>query len=208
MSIYQRLRERYTAGDTPWDHELPPPELMATIERLTPGRALDLGCGYGRAAVYLARRGWTVDAIDFVDLAIAGAERRAAAAGVADLIDFHVSSVTDLPFLAGPYDFALDVGCMHNFDDRQLAAYRSELARLLRPGALYLLFAHLRAEPIEYDEDGRPRWLPETDLYDLFLPDFHLDRVEHGITTMPDRPPWSSAWFWFCRRVNGPFVTE
>jgi SAM-dependent methyltransferase len=201
MSSYQRLRERYAAGDTPWDHEQPPPELMAAIAPLTPGRALDLGCGYGRAAVYMARRGWTVDAIDFVDLAIAGAERRAAAAGVADLIDFHISSVTDLPFLDGPYDFALDVGCMHNFDDRQLAAYRSELARLLRPGALYLLFAHLRTEPIEYDEDGRPRWLSEKTLYDLFLPDFRLDHVEHGITAMPERPPWPSAWVWFYRRT-------
>jgi SAM-dependent methyltransferase len=137
MSAYERLRERYASGETPWDHELPPPELMATIEALPPGRALDLGCGYGRAAIYMARHQWQVDAVDFIDLAIEEAVRRAEQAGVAARIQFHVSPVTDLHYLTGPYDFALDVGCMHNFDEAALRAYRDELVRLLRPGGLY-----------------------------------------------------------------------
>jgi SAM-dependent methyltransferase len=200
MSSYEQLRERYASGETPWDHELPPPELMATIEELPPGRALDLGCGYGRAAIYMARHQWQVDAVDFIDLAIEEAVRRAERAGVAARIQFHVSPVTDLHYLTGPYDFALDVGCMHNFDEAALRAYRDELVRLLRPGGLYLLFAHLRGEPVEYDSDGRPRWLSEKQLYTLFAPEFLLERVVHGETTMPDQPPWPSAWFWFRRR--------
>jgi cyclopropane fatty-acyl-phospholipid synthase-like methyltransferase len=200
MSNYEQLRERYASGETPWDHKLPPPEIMATIEELPPGRALDLGCGYGRAAIYMARRQWQVDAVDFIDLAIEEAVRRAEQAGVAGRIQFHVSPVTDLHYLAGPYDFALDVGCMHNFDEAALRAYRDELDRLLRPGGMYLLFAHLRGEPVEYDSDGRPRWLSEKQLYTLFAPEFLLERVVHGETTMPDRPPWPSAWFWFRRR--------
>jgi cyclopropane fatty-acyl-phospholipid synthase-like methyltransferase len=201
---YERLRERYANGETPWDHELPPPEVIAMLSHLPPGRALDLGCGYGRAAIYMAQQGWQVDAIDFIDLAIVGARQRAEQAGVSDQIQFHVGSVTDLHYLTGPYDFALDVGCMHNFDHEMLQAYRDEVARLLRPDGHYLLFAHLRAEPIEYDSNGRPRWLPEPLLYDLFTADFYLDQVEHGQTQMPDQAPWSSAWFWFRRRHNEP----
>jgi SAM-dependent methyltransferase len=200
MSVYERLRERYAAGQTPWDHELPPPELIATLENLPPGRALDLGCGYGRAALYMARRQWLVDGVDFIDLAVAGAINRAAEAGVAERVQFHVSPVTDLHYLSGPYDLALDVGCMHNFDENELRTYRDEVARLLRPGGLYLLFAHLRAEPVEYDVDGRPRWLPESLLHAYFKADFHLERAEHGQTQMADHPPWPSAWFWFRRR--------
>lgn len=200
MSTYEQLRQRYATGETPWDHELPPPELMATLETLPPGRALDLGCGYGRAAIYMARQQWQVEAIDFIDLALEEAARRAEEAGVAAQIQFHLSPVTDLPYLSGPFDLALDVGCMHNFDEAALRAYRDEVARLLRPGGLYLLFAHIRAEPVDDDEDGSPRGLSEPLLYDLFAADFHLERVEHGETTMPDRAPWPSAWFWFRRR--------
>jgi ubiquinone/menaquinone biosynthesis C-methylase UbiE len=45
----------------------------------TPGRALDIGCGSGRAAVYLTKRGWQVTAVDSVEKALAGAKRREAA---------------------------------------------------------------------------------------------------------------------------------
>jgi SAM-dependent methyltransferase len=200
-SKQERLRERYAAGETPWDHELPPPEVIATLPDLPAGRALDLGCGYGRAAVYMARHGWRVDGVDFIDLAIAGAQRRAEAAGVADRAQFHVGPVTDLSYLSGPYDMALDVGCMHNLDEAELRAYEAELARLLRPGGLYLLFAHLRGDPVEYDSDGRPRWLVEETLHKIFQTNFNLDKAEYGQTQMPDQDPWPSAWFWFSRLV-------
>lgn len=200
MSNYDRLRQRYATGETPWDHELPPPEVIDTLAHLAPGQALDLGCGYGRSAIYMAQHQWQVDAIDFIDLAIAEAIRRAKQAGVDNQITFHTGPVTNLYYLSGLYDFALDVGCMHNFDEAALLAYRDEVARLLRPGGLYLLFAHLRAEPIEYDSNGDPRWLPEQWLHDYFTTDFILERAEHGQTAMPDRDPWPSAWFWFRRR--------
>ncbi len=197
MGVYERLRERYEDGQVPWDHELPPPEVVAEMEKLAPGRALDLGCGYGRASIYMAQRNWQVDAVDFIDLALQEAARRARQAGVADKIQFHQSPVTDLPYLTGPYDFALDVGCMHNFNQIQLLSYRDELHRLLRSGGLYLLFAHLRNE--DNTEDESQRWLDEQQLLALFADSFVLEKVEHGITQVEDRPPWRSAWFWFRR---------
>lgn len=70
------LQQRYQRGDLPWDEPLPPPEIIALAERLPPGRALDLGSGTGRASIYLARCGWTVDGIDFVPEAVALADAR------------------------------------------------------------------------------------------------------------------------------------
>ncbi len=195
---YDRFRERYEGERVPWDDPLPPPEIVALAETLPPGRALDLGCGYGRAAIYLARRGWSVDAIDFIPKAIDIARQRAADAGVADRMHCHVASAADLPFLEPPYDLAVDIGCMHSFSEEMLIAYREELKRLLRPDGQYVLFAHLRDEPNE-DEDG-PRGIPEATLRQLLEPLFYLGRVEYGTTQVEDRPPWNSGWFWFRRR--------
>lgn len=193
---YQRLRERYETGDVPWDAEQPPPEVIALVETLPPGRALDLGCGYGRTAIYLARRGWQVDGVDFIELALEEAERRAATAGAE--VSFHHGSVTDLGFLDGPYDLAVDVGCGHGLDESGLRAYRDELHRLLRPGAVFLFFARVRdAAPAE-GGDG-PRGLDEPLFRRLFAEGFSLYRYEQGLTEMDDGSSWRSAWFWLRR---------
>lgn len=206
MSSYERFAARYAAGPVPWDDEAPPPEVVTLTAELRPGRALDLGCGFGRAAVYLARHGWRVDGVDFIPQAIAEARARAEAAGVSQMAHFHLATVTDLHFLAGPYDLALDVGCMHALNEVELPAYRDGLIRLLRPNARYLLFARLRQAETE-EEDG-PRGIPEATIYALFATTFALERVVHGLTQIPpqgsvqgieDKPAWASAWFWFRR---------
>lgn len=196
-SAYDRFRERYDEGRVPWDDPLPPPEIMALADTLTPGRGLDLGCGYGRAAIYLAQRGWSMDGVDFVPQAIAVARQRARAAGVADRARFHVASAAALPFLAPPYELALDIGCMHSFSEELLLGYRAEVVRLLPPGASYVLFAHLRGDD-EAGDDG-PRGIPEATLLNLLGGDFILERVERGTTQVEDKPPWNSGWFWFRR---------
>lgn len=200
-----RFRERYLAGDVPWDHELPPPEVVATVDGLAPGRALDLGCGYGRTAIYLAGRGWRVDGVDFIPEAVAGARERAATAGVGDRCAFHEAPVTDLGFLDGRYDLAVDVGCLHSLAEAGLRAYHRHLVRLLGPEGLFLLFAHLQ-EAGEDAADGR-RWLEEAMLRAVFAVGFALDDVEHGTTQVRDKPAWPSAWFRFLRIEDGEAAT-
>ena len=185
--------ERYATGRVPWDDELPPPEVQALVNSLKPGRALDLGCGYGRTAIYLAQHGWQVDGIDFVPQAIEGAKRRATDQGVAEHIRFHEGSVAELGFLNGRYDLAIDIGCMHSLGLPLQAAYRDELHRLLRPGATYLLFVRLQnpdADPV----DG-PRGIDEAILHSLFA-SFSLQKVELGVTSGDDYS-WRSGWFWY-----------
>jgi SAM-dependent methyltransferase len=190
-----RFTERYTTGQVPWDDVLPPPEVQHLVATLPPGRALDLGCGYGRTSIYLAQQGWQVDGVDFVPLAIAEARRRAKAAGTVKQIHFHVGSVADLHFAHGPYDLAIDVGCMHSLSTQLQESYRDELLRLLRPGAPYLLFARLRNP--DDDPASGPSGMAETALRVLFAP-FTLQKTELGMTEGADYS-WRSGWFWYLR---------
>lgn len=73
------MEDFYRDGKPPWDSGITPPELVALVEgpdALAPGRALELGCGTGTNAVYLARHGWQVAAVDLVDRAVRQARRR------------------------------------------------------------------------------------------------------------------------------------
>ena len=198
MSRFEQMVERYAQGRVPWDDELPPPEMMTLARALEPGRALDLGCGYGRSAIYLAQHGWLVDGVDFVPQAVAGAAARAEKAGVSARVQFHRASVAGLDFLSPFYDLAIDVGCLHNLDEAERQAYADGLRRLLRPGAVYLLYARLY-QPGSDPDDG-PRGLLEAAIRDLFADGFVLKKVEHGITEVEEQPIWESAWFYFYRQ--------
>lgn len=194
---YKRFVERYTTtpNNLPWDDPLPPPEVIDLVPQINPGWALDLGCGYGRTARYLAQHDWKVDAVDFVGAAVEGGRRLARQNKVSHAINFHQASVTNLNFLrSGRYDLAVDIGCMHSFDSEKLIQYRDEVARLLRPAASYLLYAHFRTEI-----EGRTHGIEQEQLEALFADQFHLLCAEYGQTVMEDRPIIKSAWYWYQR---------
>jgi SAM-dependent methyltransferase len=72
---------RYAGSELLWTAE-PNRRFASEVEGLEPGRALDLGCGEGRNAVWLAEHGWRTTGVDFSDVALAKAERLAANRGV------------------------------------------------------------------------------------------------------------------------------
>lgn len=197
MSIFDMMQERYRAHNIPWDQPLPPPEIIALAEELPPGKALDLGCGPGRTCLYLAQHGWRCDGIDFVPEAITLAQERAAQANLTDRVRFTVGSVTHLESMEPPYDLAIDIGCMHNLRGADLDAYAAEVARMIRSGGLYVLFAHLAADDAPDDER---HGLTDQTLRALFASTFTLERAELGQTTVGEMT-WPSAWYWF-RRAN------
>ncbi len=128
----------YLLGRAPWDSGISPPELIVFLEAHPPGRALDIGCGTGTNALTMASRGWQVTAIDFSSRALGAARRKALAAGAA--IRFEQGDISRLGRLEGPFDLALDIGCYHGLALTQQEAYAQALARLLRPGAAFLLY--------------------------------------------------------------------
>jgi SAM-dependent methyltransferase len=192
--LYNKLEERYKSGDLPWDDEFPPPEVIELASSLEPGSALDLGCGYGRATIYLARLGWQVDGIDFIPDAVAVAAKRTREAGVS--ARFHIASILDLGFLSGTYDLAIDVGCGHNLGSEGLVQYRDLLRGLLRRGGYFLMFARTRTDNQEESETG-PSGIELDYLLSTFSTGFELERHSVGETKVGDEPGWPSAWFRF-----------
>jgi SAM-dependent methyltransferase len=185
----------YRAGTPRWDTNVTPPELVALVERLPAGRALDLGCGTGTNAIYLAERGWDVVGVDFVGKAIAAARRKAAAAGVK--IDFRQGDVTRLESLEPPFDLAVDIGCFHGMQEDRRTAYATGLRRLLRPGGTYLLYAFKPVRVFAAMTAG----LTEEDVLACFADGFESVQIEQGT-----RPP--SAWYTFVRREAADSATE
>lgn len=147
MSVF--FRAAYLLGFKPWDSGVPPPELVAVVEgpeRLTPGRALDLGCGTGTNSIYLAQHGWTTTGIDFVPRAIRMARKKAAAAN--DRPKLMVGDVTRLTDLGIGEDFGLllDLGCFHSIPDDARDGYVRGVTTLARAGATFLMFGFVRGD--------------------------------------------------------------
>jgi SAM-dependent methyltransferase len=116
------------------------PALVAVAGDLPPARALDLGCGTGAQAVYLAAEGWDVVAVDAVPRALSAARRRASAAGVT--VDFRRGDVAELEALGiGDVGLAFDRGCFHGLPDAARDGYARGVTAVTRPGALLLLMA-------------------------------------------------------------------
>ena len=93
--------ERYAQKELVWTAE-PNRRFAAEVDGLEPGRALDLACGEGRNAVWLAERGWRVTGVDFSDVALEKAARLAASRDVD--VNWVVADVLDLEPEPGAFD--------------------------------------------------------------------------------------------------------
>jgi 2-polyprenyl-3-methyl-5-hydroxy-6-metoxy-1,4-benzoquinol methylase len=102
MSEEARWNEKYRGRDTPWDTGQPSTELIQVVrdEKIAPGRAIELGCGTGTNAIWLAEQGFEITAVDISPLALERAKIRAEAAGVR--IQFYLADVLNPPSLGGP----------------------------------------------------------------------------------------------------------
>jgi cyclopropane fatty-acyl-phospholipid synthase-like methyltransferase len=160
---------------------------MAFIEQTAPGRALDLGCGTGTNAITLTRHKWQVTAIDFSVKAIARARRKASAAGLD--VDFRRGDVSDLSGVTGPFDYALDIGCLFTLSAEARQSCIDGLARLLPAGSHYMLYAWL-----PHQSGDRIMGLAPEEISVLVDPYFQQDQMVEGRDG--DRV---SAWYWFTR---------
>jgi SAM-dependent methyltransferase len=102
---------------------------------ITPGRVLELGCGHGRNAAYLAGLGCDVDAVDFSAQAIERARERARPA--AGSVTFQCCSIFDAQLTEGSYDLVYDSGCFHHLAPHRRRDYVELVTRALRPGGRF-----------------------------------------------------------------------
>ncbi|MFN2388965.1 MAG: class I SAM-dependent methyltransferase [Actinomycetota bacterium] len=132
-----RWDERYGADELLWGAE-PNRTLVAEVAGLVPGKALDLGAGEGRNAVWLAERGWDVTAVDFAAAAVAKGEQMAAARGVR--VSFMVADL--LEYDPAPGGFDLTVVLYLHLPPAQRGRVLEAAARSLAPGGVALVLGH------------------------------------------------------------------
>lgn len=130
---------RYTGSDLVWG-AAPNQFVAAELGELPPGRIIDLACGEGRNAVWLATRGWRATGVDFSTAAVLRADRLAADAGVTDRVTFALGDVVDGPLPTGPFD-AVVVAYLQLPAPRRRTALR-RAAGLLAAGGTMLVVAH------------------------------------------------------------------
>jgi SAM-dependent methyltransferase len=188
----ERWDGRYREKNLPWDTGRPSEDLMKTIESgaVPTGKALELGCGNGTNALYLAENGFDVTAVDISPTAIEEAKRRAGERGLS--AKFFVADLTADPDLGGPYDFIFDRGVYHCVRSIDLPAFLRTLERVTRPGSLYLSISgnanqsHDVGPPVVTEEEIR------SELGSLFeILEIRESRFEES-PMMPTRPlAWS-----------------
>ncbi len=128
----------------PWGYDEPDPEMRDAVRdgMLTPGgRVLDLGCGNGKNAVWLAAQGFDVVGIDFAREGLRQARERARA------LPWCAGDLRALPFGPRTFDAAVDIGGLHALPEADWPVYVGEVARVLRPGGVWLVRAFSDRHP-------------------------------------------------------------
>jgi SAM-dependent methyltransferase len=178
---------RYSEGDGAMWSGRPNGRLVAEVGSLTPGRVLDVGCGEGADAIWLAGRGWTVTAVDVSEVAVSRAREAAERAGAA--IEWVCGDALQVPFPARSFDLL-----SLQYPALPKAAGEAAMRMLLttvRPGGLLLAVYH------DLDDDHRQHmkergvdpadYVGADDLLRLLGEDFTVER--HAVEPRVDPPP-------------------
>lgn len=139
MSDRKRWEDRYKAGAIPWDVGRPDFNLIDMVmQRPIPScQALEIGCGTGSNAVWLAEHNFKVTATDVSEAAIQIARRKAADAGVT--CTFFVMDFLNANVSGAPFGFAFDRGCFHSFgSDEERNRFAENVAFHLEERGLWL----------------------------------------------------------------------
>ncbi|QQM30768.1 class I SAM-dependent methyltransferase [Martelella lutilitoris] len=121
---------------------------------LAAGTALELGCARGDDAVWLARRGWAVTAVDISSVALEYAADNARRAGVADRMRFEAHDLA-VSFPGGDYDL-VTASFLHSPHDWPRTKVLARAASVVRPGGHLLIVEHGSYAPWSWSSNETP----------------------------------------------------
>lgn len=168
--------ERYASDEQFWSGRVNA-TFAAVAQTLAPGSALEVGCGEGADAVWLAERGWQVTAVDVSDTAVARGRAAAHERGLADRLRFIAADAGDtLP--AATFDLVAS-SFLHSWEpDFPRTALLRTAAERVAPGGHLLVVSHTAPPPWARDDhdgghtsahDGPPLLGPQEELEQLGL---------------------------------------
>ncbi len=182
-----RIYRELPPEEIPWNMEVPPDALVRLVEsgKVKPYKTVDLGCGAGNHAIYLASMGFDVTAVDIAPTAIKIAEEKAKVKGVK--CHFLVADVlSDLDKVNEAFDFAYEWELLHHIFPQTRDKYVQSVYRMLNPGGKYLSVC-FSDKGTQFGGQGKYRntslgtvlyFSSEDELRDLFSPHFKIDELK------------------------------
>ncbi len=142
---------------------------------------LELGCGAGTNAVFLAEQGFDVTAVDLAPLAIEAAEKLAQERGVS--VNWNCRDVCNLDLGVPPFDYVFDRGCYHCVRRADLDGYLQTLARATKTGSKFLALTGNAQDPAEHGPPKMHEHEIRSELGTLFdviaIRPFHFEDAGH-----------------------------
>jgi len=190
MSLKEQMNTIYrerTLDEIPWNVENPPDLLTALVESgwVLPCDAVDLGCGAGNYAVWLASKGFRMTGLDLSPNAIELATGLAKQKDIA--IRFLARDMTGIvEGFDNAFDFAYDWEVLHHVFPEDREQYVTNVHRMLRSGGKYFSLCFSEEEPPIFGGKGKYRKTPlgttlyfssERELKELFEPLFHIEQL-------------------------------
>ena len=173
--------------EIPWNIETAPDALVELVEsgRVKPCKTIDLGCGTGNYAIYLASMGFDVTGIDMSQTAIEIARKNAEKKGVK--CNFYTADLLgDLHEIEETFDFAYDWELLHHIFPENREKYVENVYRILSPMGKYLSVCFSEKNP-QFGGLGKYRETPlgtvlyfssEEELRCLFEPYFDIKELK------------------------------
>jgi SAM-dependent methyltransferase len=190
----------YRGANPPaWDIGRPADELQRLVKEggVRKCRAVDLGCGSGTDAIFLASQGFEVTGIDISPTALGQAEEKARNAGVS--VRWVLADVTSPPRV-GPFDFIYDRGCYHNVRDQNLEAYLDTLHRFSHEGTKVLLLSARREAQASAASSG----VTEEELRFDFSSGFELESLRQIMLESNESVGKAPGWCALLKRSASP----
>ena len=196
-----RFEGYYATPRAPWDIGRPQRAFVEAAEAIR-GRVIDIGCGTGDLALWLADQGRTVTGVDFLEKPLEAARQKAGERGLSvNFLQMDAVAVGEIP---ERFDAVTDCGLFHTFDDVGRSAYVGALRRLLEPGSRVFLLCFADSEPGTHG----PRRISERDLREAFAAGWEVEAIEParfevvpGIPGAEFGPGGAQAWFAVIRRA-------
>jgi len=182
-----RIYKSIPLEEIPWNIETPPDALAELVDsgKVKPCKTIDLGCGAGNYAIYLASIGFDVTGIDISPAAIKIAEENAKKKGVK--WNFLVADVLgDLDEVKETFDFAYDWELLHHIFPDKRKKYIKNVYRIINPGGKYLSVCFSEKD-LQFGGSGKYRETPlgtilyfssDDELRDLFEPYFNIKELK------------------------------